>query len=138
MLANAKDNEIWSLRDKLIKEYSERDRIWTNRRTIRYRRMDDALSKLPLNPRVQDTALMIYQTELPNQEAHKRTKRLIANKPGFEIVLLSTGEGFQKMGQELENGIKALYKWAVRGKPSFEWKLTQHQQGDGLGILKVD
>jgi len=138
MLANATDNEIWRLRDKLVKEYNKRDSLWANRRTIRYRRMDQSLSALPLNPRVRDTALMIYQTELPNQEAHKRTKRLIANKPGFEVVLLSTGQGFQQLGQELENGIKALYKWAVRGKPNLEWKLTEHQQGDGLGILKVD
>jgi hypothetical protein len=100
--------------------------------------MEQDLAALPLNPRIKDTALMVYQTELPNQEAHKRTKRLIANRPRFEVILLKTGPDFQGLAQELENGIKALYNWMNRGKPTVEWKLVEHQQGDGLGILKVD
>ena len=137
-LENATDNELWKLRTEVMIPFTERDRVWANRRKVRYRRMDQELSALPLNPRVKDTALMVYQTELPNQEAHKRTKRLIANRPRFEVILLKSGADFQGLAQELENGIKALYNWMNRGKPTVEWKLVEHQQGDGLGILKVD
>lgn len=137
-LKNATDAELWALRDEITKDYETRDTLWDNRRQIRYRRMGPELEQLPLNPRVQDTALMVYQTELPNQEAHKRTKRLIANSAAYEIILLRSGPGLQTLAQELENGVKALDKWMLRGNPTFEWKLTQHQQGDGLGIIRVD
>ncbi|KKN40287.1 hypothetical protein LCGC14_0734970 [marine sediment metagenome] len=137
-LKNASDAELWKLRDEIKKDFITRDTLWDNRREIRYRRMGPALEALPLNSRVKDTALMVYQTEMPNQEAHKRTKRLIANKPQYEVILLRSGGGLQTLAQELENGVKALGKWMSRGNPTFDWKLTQHQQGDGLGIIRVD
>lgn len=137
-LANASDQELWKLRDELMRGFQSRDQIWKDRRKIRYRQMGQELEALPLNPQVTDRALMVYQTELPNQEVHKRTKRLIANKPRWEVVLLKPGADFQSQGQDLENGIKALYNWMNRGKPTTEWKLVEHQQGDGLGIIKVD
>jgi hypothetical protein len=79
---------------------------------------------------------MIYQSEVPNQEIHKRVKRLVANRTGFEWIVFDDDPETQRLGQDGENGIKALYKWQNRGKVSVDWKVTQHQQGDGLGILK--
>jgi len=131
-------NDLWKLRDRLIREFEGRNTIWENRRKVRYRQMEDDLRALPLNPRIADTALMVHQTELPNQDCHRRVKRLIAHKPGFEVVLTDSSPASQSLGQKLEDGIKALYRWMSRGRVPFDWKCVQHEQGDGLGILKVD
>lgn len=131
------DKELWALVDSLKKPFGERDKVWANRRLVRYRKLDSRLTALPLNPLVKDTALMIYQTEGPNQEAHKRTKRLVANPPRFEVIIYDDDPTTQRIGQELEDGIKALYRWANTGKTAWDWKVTQFQQGDGLGIGKI-
>ena len=99
--------------------------------------MEEQLKQLPLNPRVADTALMVHQSEVPNQEVHMRTKRLVANKPRFEVVVYDDEPDVQAIGQDLEDGIKATYKWVNRGKVSFDWKVTQFQQGYGLGMGKL-
>jgi hypothetical protein len=136
-LKNKTHGELWELIDELKEPFATRDTVWAARRKIRFRRMEDDLRALPLNPRVADTALMVHQSEVPNQEAHLRTKRLIANKPMFEIVLYSDDPDEQRLGQELKDGIKAGYSWLNRGKVSFDQKVTQHQQGQGLGIGKM-
>lgn len=132
------EGEAFAILDRLKKDFFDRDRKWEARRNIRYRRMENILKQLPLNSRVSDKALMVHQSEIPNQEAHKRTKRLVSNPAMFEVVLLSGDPTTQNLGQSLEDGIKALYRWMNRGRTSFEWKSTQHQQGDGLGIGKID
>lgn len=129
-------NDLWRLVDELRKPFRRRDQKWTDRRRIRYRRMEHQLRSLPLNPAIADHALMVYQSEVPNQEIHKRVKRLVANRTGFEWIVFDDDPETQRLGQDGENGIKALYKWQNRGKVSVDWKVTQHQQGDGLGILK--
>lgn len=133
-----KDKDIWALRDTLKKSFKERDKVWQNRRDVRFRRMGEQLASLPLNPMISDKALLISQTEIPNQEAHKRTKRLVANPPRFEVIITDDDNDSSEMAQELEHGIMALYKWVNRGKVSFDYKVTQHQQSDGLGIGAVD
>ena len=130
-------SDLWHLVDDLKLPFAERDKVWKARRTVRFRRMDEELRSLPLNPRVSETALMIHQSEVPNQEAHVRTKRLVANKPRFEVVIYDDEPDIQALGQDLEDGIKGIYKWINRGKVSFDWKVTQFQQGDGLGIGKA-
>jgi len=130
--------DVWKLRDELKKYFRTRDRKWGNRRDLRYRRMEKELRSLPLNPELGNTALMIHQSEEPNQEVHKRVKRLVANRPRFEVVLLDSDPKLQSIAQDLENGIKALYKWMNRGKPTFDWLVTEFQQGDGLGIGAED
>ena len=130
-------SDLWKLVDELKLPFGERDTKWASRRKIRYRRMDEELRSLPLNPRIADTALMVHQSEVPNQEAHLRTKRLVANKPRFEVVIYDDKPSVQRLGQELEDGIKALYRWVNRGRVPFDWQVTQYQQGDGLGIGKT-
>ena len=137
-LDNVSDSDIWKLRDSLFEQFESRNTKWAARRNVRYRRMEDDLRALPLNSRVSDTALMVHQTELPNQDCHRRVKRLIANRARFEVVLFDQSAEAQRLGQGLENGLKALYKWMNRGRISFDWQVSQHQQGDGLGIGKVD
>jgi len=137
-LSNPEMNELWALRDALKKDYKERDTKWEWRRRIRYRRMHEDLQKLPLSPLVSEHALLVHQSELPNQEAHKRTKRLVANPPRFEIVILESDPELRGIGQELENGVKALFRWMNRGKVSFDWQVTEFQQGDGAGLGKVE
>ncbi|KKN82240.1 hypothetical protein LCGC14_0310530 [marine sediment metagenome] len=137
-LDTASADELWRLRDTLVNQFENRTTKWRRRRDIRYRRMTQELKKLPLNSLVSDTALIVQQTELPNQDCHKRVKRLIANKPRFEIVLSSGNTSEQSMGQKLEDGLKALYKWMTRSNPAFEWQVVEYQQGDGLGIAKID
>jgi len=100
--------------------------------------MDRELKSLPLNPEISDQALMIHQSEAPNQEVHKRTKRLVANQPRFEVVLFDNDPNSIELGQGLEDGVKALYRWLNRGKVPFDYSSTQNQQGDGLGIGRID
>ena len=133
----ASHSDLWRLVDELRRPFLERDKVWKARRDVRFRRMHDKLKALPLNPRVADTALMVHQSEVPNQEVHVRTKRLVANKPRFEVVIHDDEPKSQALGQELEDGVKALYKWTNRGKVPFDWKLTELQQGDGLGLAKA-
>src|SRR3990167_8106682 len=130
------DEAVWKIRDTIKKEFAGRDTKWKDRRRIRFRQFDRELSSLPLNPAISDRALMVYQTEGPNQEAHKRTKRLMANPPRFEVVVYENNPEIQALGQDLENGLKALYKWLNQGKDPFDVLSTQYQQGDGLGIGK--
>ena len=137
-LSSPEQNELWELRDALRKDFRDRDTKWEWRRRIRYRRMHSDLQKLPLSPLVSEHSLLVHQSELPNQEAHKRTKRLVANPPRFEIVILESDPELRVIGQELENGVKALFRWMNRGKVSFDWQVTEYQQGDGAGIGKVE
>lgn len=132
------ESDIWKLKEELFKDFGGFQKKINDRRKIRYRRMDAELRKLPLNPRISNTALMVYQSELPNQDAHRRTKRLIANKPKFEVVLMDSDPDAQALGQMLEDGFKALYKWMQRGKTPSDYGCVQHQQGDGIGLLKID
>ncbi len=136
-LKEAQAHDIWNLREQLLKEYRGRDTLWDDRRKIRFREMGQSLRSMPLNPEVSDHALLVHQTEVPNDETHKRVKRLIANPPRFEVVLMSADPDIQGMGQQLEHGIKALYPWIVRGK-RYEWLTTENQQGDGIGLGKLD
>lgn len=137
-LSTPEKKELWALRDALQKDFRNRDTKWEWRRRIRYRRMHSDLQQLPLSPLVSEHALLVHQSELPNQEAHKRTKRLVANPARFEIVILEEDPELRGIGQELENGVKALYRWMNRGKVSFEWQVTEFQQGDGAGLGKVE
>ena len=132
------NEQLWGLVDHLKKPFAARDEKWANRRKIRYRQMEDDLAALPLNPTIQDKALMVHQTEMPNQEVHQRVKRLVANLPRFEVIVYDDDPDTQRLGQSLEDGLKALYKWMNRGKVSFDWRVTQYQVGDGLGIGKAE
>lgn len=136
-LKNVSDSAVWKLVDELKRPFGRRDSKWEKRRKVRYRLMEDDLRGLPVNPRVSDTALMVYQDEAPNQEVHRRVKRLIANKPHFEVVIYDDNPKNRTLGQQLEDGIQALWRWMQRGKPSVDWEVTENQQGDGLGIYKV-
>lgn len=129
-------SDLWKLVDEIKKPFRQRDVKWKRRRDIRYRRLEAELIQLPLNPRVSDQALMVQQDESPNQEVHKRVKRLVANKPRFEVITYDDDPAAQRLAQDTEDGVRALYEWQARGKTPFDWKLTQFQQGDGLGIAK--
>ena len=129
--------DLWKLVDELKKPFKARNALYDNRDRIRYRRMHSQLAGLPLNNRIADTALMVHQSEVPNQEAHVRTKRLVANQPRFEVVIYDDDSETQALGQELENGVQALYAWMNRGLVPFDWRVTQFQQGKGLGIGKI-
>jgi hypothetical protein len=137
-LKEVKPENLWKIRDALVKEYQRRDQVMQDRRDVRYRRMESELKALPLNDQIDDQALLVHQTEMPNQEVHKRVKRLVANKPRFEVVMKKSDPDMLELGQKLEDGIKAMYKWLNRGKVPFDWKVTQYQQGDGIGIGKLD
>ncbi len=137
-LSLGSDNELWRLVDELKRPFGNRDSKWLQRRKIRFRQMEKELASLPLNPSISQTALMVYQTEVPNQEIHKRVKRLVANPARFEVIVYDDNPGIQRLGQDLEDGIKAVYKWMNRGKSSWEWGVSQNQQGDGLGIGKIE
>ena len=134
----ATETDILALKKFLKDTFKGRDKKWADRRKVRYRRMGRELSRLPLNPEISDRALMVAQSEAPNQEAHKRTKRLVANRPRFEIILYDADPDDQALGQDLEDGLKALYNWMNRGKSPFDWKVVQFQQGDGVGVGKLD
>ncbi len=132
------DNEVWALADKIWEPFRDRNTRYEHRRKVRYRQMGQELAQLPLNPRVKDTALMVYQSEVPNQEAHQRVKRLVANPVRFEVIVFDDTPESQRQGQDLENGLKGLYKWSTRNRgSSWDVKGVQFQQGDGLGIVKI-
>ncbi len=135
---NKSDKELWELVEVLKRDFQERDILWDSRRKIRFRRQENDLLSLPLNPTISDTALLVYQSETPNQETHLRVKRLNANAVRFELVMFSSEPEDQSLGQGLEIGIKALYKWGTQGKLPFDKHATRFQQGDGLGIFKID
>lgn len=137
-LSLASQTDLWRLADELKKGFGGRDTKYRDRRRVRYRRMEKELRALPLNPTIADTALMVYQSELANQEVHKRVKRLVANPVRFEVIIYDDDGDVQRLGQELEDGVKALYRWMNRGKVPWETKVTQHQQGDGVGIGKLN
>lgn len=130
--------EVWRLLSRLRDDFRGRNTKWEDRRNVRYRRMDNELRSLPLNPRISDKALLLQQSEMPNQEAHRRTKRLAANPPLYEVILFEGGPIEEALAQELEDGIKGLGKWMDRGKVPPTFLAAQFQQGDGMGILKVD
>jgi hypothetical protein len=129
--------EAEKLIENLKKPFQSRDKKWADRRKIVLRQMGRQLQQLPLSKKVGNKALMIQQTEVPNQEAHRRVKRLLSNKARFEVIVHDDDPDIQHEGQLLENGLKALYKWMNRGKLSAERKSTTHQQRDGLGLLKA-
>ena len=119
--------------------FKRRDEKWKHRRTVRYRQMESELKQLPLSTRGgRNQALMIFQTEEPNQEAHRRTKRLVANKPRIEVIIYASDEATKKLAQDVKDVLKALYKWVNRAKVPAERKVVEYQQADGCGIFKCD
>lgn len=120
-------------------EFDGRRLKWGDRRKIRFRQMDQELGNLPLSPRAGGMrALMVYQTEEPNQEVHRRVKRLIANKERVEVISYSQEQETKEDLQEVKEALKAVWKWMNKGKVSPNRLSTTYQQGDGLGVLKLD
>ena len=120
-------------------EFDGRRTKWSDRRTVRFRNMDQELGGLPLSTRAGgQKALMVYQTEEPNQEVHRRVKRLIANKARIEVVIYSSDEDTKQMAQDIKDALKSLWKWMNRGKVPADTLATIFQQADGLGLFKLD
>lgn len=125
--------------DAVESPFKRRDTKWKDRRRIRYRQMEGELKQLPLSRRAgTNQALMVFQTEEPNQDAHRRTKRLIANKPRIEVIIFASDEEQKRLAQDIKDALKALYKWTNRGKVPPERKVVEYQQADGIGIFKAD
>lgn len=132
-------NQLLNVVDAVELPFKRRDTKWESRRKIRFRRMQDELGQLPLSRRAgMNKALMVFQTEEPNQDAHRRTKRLIANKPRIETIIFDSDEDMKQQAQDVKDCLKALYKWTNRGKVPPERKVVEYQQADGMGIFKVD
>lgn len=123
----------------ITKGFRARDTKWKARRRIRYKNMDSDLKGLPLTKIAGSAqALMIYQTEEPNQEVHRRVKRLVANKERVDVVVYDTDSDTKQLAQNIKDACKALLKWMNRGKIPASRRVVEYQQGDGLGIYRVD
>lgn len=113
--------------------------LWNDRRKVRFRKMDQELGALPLSTRAGgQQALMIYQTEEPNQEVHRRVKRLIANKERIECIIYASDADTKQKAQNMKDALKALWKQMNRGKISPNRLATTYQQADGEGCFKLD
>jgi|FLYL01.1.fsa_nt_gi hypothetical protein len=138
-LREATVSDLLKLVKAVSKPFDNRDTIYDNRRKIRFRKMDAELRSLPLSNRAgTNQALLVFQTEEVNQEVHRRVKRLIANKPRIEVIVYDADEESKRRAQDIEDGLKALWKWMNRGKVPAEQLATEFQQGDGLGWFKLD
>jgi len=142
MAKELKDLGIGAL-TKLVKSVTKvfdgRDALYENRRKIRFRMMDKELKALPLSNRAgANQALLLFQTEEPNQEVHRRVKRLIANKPRIECIIYDTDQDSREKAQDVKDALSALWKWMNRGKTPPDRLSTTYQQGDGIGWLKLD
>lgn len=125
--------------DSVWKTFDGRRTLWSDRRKVRFRKMDQDLLALPLSTRAGgQRALMVYQTEEPNQEVHRRVKRLIANKERIEVVIYATDSDTKEQAQEMKDALKALWKAMNRGKISPNRLATTYQQADGEGCFKLD
>lgn len=125
--------------DAVAKPYATRDRKWRARRRVRYRDMDAELRSLPLSSRAGgNQALMIYQTEEPNQEVHRRVKRLIANKERVDVIVYDSDAETKEIAQQIKDALKALLKWMNRGKVPANKRVVENQQADGLGVYRID
>ena len=132
-------SQIEEIVSAVWEEFAGRRKKWGDRRKIRFRQMDRELGSLPLSTRAGgNKALMIYQTEEPNQEVHRRVKRLIANKERIEVITYAHDQDTKDEVQEVKDALKAIWKWMNRGKVSPNRLATTYQQGDGCGILKLD
>jgi len=121
------------------KPFEGRTSLYENRRKIRFRQMEKELKGLPLSNRAgANTALLVFQTEEPNQEVHRRVKRLVANKPRIECIVYDSTSSAKTQAQEVKDALKALWKWMNRGKTPPDRISTGYQQGDGIGWLKLD
>jgi len=132
-------SQLLNIISAVEKPFENRKTKWEHRRRVRYREMEDELKQLPLSIRAgKNQALMVFQTEEPNQEVHRRVKRLIANKPRIEVIIYDTDAETKQLGQSIKDALKSLYKWMNRGKVPAERKVVEYQQADGLGIFKLD
>jgi hypothetical protein len=121
------------------KPFEPRNDLYENRRKVRFRQMEKELKALPLSNRAgANQALLVFQTEEPNQEVHRRVKRLVANKPRIECIIYDGDEDAKIASQEVKDALKALWKWMNRGKTPPDRISTSYQQGDGCGWLKLD
>lgn len=135
-----KDKKLDELRDivsSLKREFQNRDRLLRNRRRIRFRQMEQDLRALPLSSKA-DPALLVYQTEEVNQEIHRRVKRLVSNRPRIQIIVYDESPAAKNKGQNIEDGLRALYRWLNRAPVPPEELAVEAQQADGVGILKLD
>lgn len=137
MLKDLSVADLSALVKDLKKPFQSRDIIWANRRRVRFRQMDSELETLPLSNKAKKP-LMIYQTELPNQEVHKRVKRLISNLPRIDVVPYDDSPSAKRRAQDLQDGLRALWRTLTRRAPSPEELAIQYQQGDGVGLLKLE
>src|SRR3989304_1691197 len=94
------------------KPFEPRNTLYENRRKVRFRQMEKELKALPLSNRAgANQALLVFQTEEPNQEVHRRVKRLVANKPRIECIIYDSDEEGKLASQEVKDALKALWKW---------------------------
>jgi hypothetical protein len=125
--------------DQLWTDFDGRRTRWSDRRKVRFRQMDKELEALPLSTRAGgQKALMTYQTEEPNQEVHRRVKRLIANKERIEVVIYADDQETKDQAQAVKDALSAIWKWMNRGKIPASRLVTTFQQADGLGVFKLD
>jgi len=119
--------------------FDSRNELYENRRKVRFRQMEKELKSLPLSNRAgANQALLVFQTEEPNQEVHRRVKRLVANKPRIECIVYGSSDEEKRAAQDVKDALKALWKWMNRGKTPPDRISTSYQQGDGCGWLKLD
>lgn len=138
-LADLPLSDLRKLITDVKKNFSNRDTLWGDRRKVRFRQMDQELLALPLSNRAgANRALMVFQTEEPNQEVHRRVKRLVSNKIRVEALIYDTNDEQRQLAQDIKDALKALYKWMNRGKTPPERLVVEHQQADGLGVFKLD
>lgn len=131
--------ELQKIVKAVSKPFDARDDLYENRRKVRFRQMDKELKALPLSNRAgANQALLVFQTEEPNQEVHRRVKRLVANKPRIECIIYDSDEDAKRQVQDVKDALKALWKWMNRGKIPADRVSTGYQQGDGVGWLKLD
>lgn len=132
-------NQLLDLVKSTERSFDNQMRIWQNRRKIRFRDMERELLSLPLSNKAGvNGALMVYQTEEPNQEVHRRVNRLIANKERVDVIVYESDDGTKAQAQEMKDALKALLKWMKRGKIAPDITATEYQQADGLAFYKLD
>ncbi len=130
-------DELRKIVSTLKREFDRRDRLLKNRRRIRFRQMEGDLRALPLSSKA-DPALLVYQTEEVNQEIHRRVKRLVSNRPRIQLIVYDESPTAKNKGQNIEDGLRALYRWLNRAPVPPEELSVEAQQADGVGILKLD
>lgn len=115
-----------------LKEDFNSHSLMKTRRLVRAREIEPDLEALGITPRLKD--IISWQTEEPNQEAHRYAAAFSTAEPEVSVFTEGDAPEVKKRGEELES----FYNGSLLGLVEDSYPFEIHMAADGLAVGRLD